>query len=87
MGDPVDLGPYASYRLPQPIRASFGVDTAQELADQIGLKGTLTADVAREAESAYNSYRSGDQAPATAFLEAHTALSNSAIADVLAKLP
>jgi hypothetical protein len=83
----MDLGPYSSYRLPQAVQASFGVNTAQELADQIGLTGTLNSGVAQEAERAYNAYRAGDQQPAIAFLTSHSNLDEAAIAEVLGKLP
>ncbi|PRY68037.1 hypothetical protein B0I08_105201 [Glaciihabitans tibetensis] len=83
----MDLGPYSSYRLPPTIRAAFGVETAQELADQLGLTGTLTAQVAREAERAYNGYRAGDPSAVSAFLKAHTGMDDQAVATTLSKLP
>jgi hypothetical protein len=82
----VDLGTYASYRLPASIRDAFGVETAQQLADQIGLEGTLTPEVGQEAERAYNGYQSGDPAGAVAFLKNHTAMDDQAIQRVLSKL-
>lgn len=82
----MDLGPYASYQLPASISAAFGVETAQELADQIGLEGTLTPEIGQEAERAYNGYRSGDISGATAFLKNHTSADDHAITNVLSKL-
>jgi hypothetical protein len=87
IGETMDLGPYASYRLPATVQTAFGAQTAQELADQLGLTGTLTAEVGREAERAYNGYRSGDTSAATAFLKNHSTMDDATIAEVLSKLP
>lgn len=64
----MDLGPYASYRLPPIIATAFRVTTAQELADGVEATGTLTPEAAAEAEDAYVQWRAGDPAPVRAFL-------------------
>jgi hypothetical protein len=87
IGDTMDLGPYASYRLPATVQTAFGAQTAQDLADQLGLTGKLTAEVGREAERAYNGYRTGDTSAAAAFLKNHTTMDEATIAEVLSTLP
>jgi hypothetical protein len=82
----MDLGPYASYPLPARIKRAFGADTASELADKLGASGSLTPALAREAESAYNSWSAGDTAPARAFLSTRLGLDDATVDDVLAKL-
>jgi hypothetical protein len=82
----MDLGPYASYPLPARVKRAFGVDTAAALADSIGATGSLTPELAREAESAYNSWVTGDTAPARAFLSTRLGLDDAAADDVVAKL-
>ncbi|GAB2454998.1 uncharacterized protein YidB (DUF937 family) [Conyzicola lurida] len=64
----MELGPYSTYRLPANLRSAFGVDTAQQLADQLGIRGELTPAVASEADSAYGALVRGDSAPAHALL-------------------
>jgi hypothetical protein len=82
----MDLGPYASYRLPSNLRQAFGVETAQQLADQIGVTGEWTPDTAREGEVAYNAYRRGDTAAARSFLTGTLGLTDAVADDTLAKL-
>ena len=82
----MDLGAYSSYRLPPSIAAAFRVTTAQELADQIGATGTLTADTVHEAERAYEALRAGDRGPARALLISRGGLDAAAADSVLARL-
>jgi len=82
----MDVGTYATYPLPGDIRRAFGVQTAQDLADRLGAQGTLTPELAREAEAAYVAYRSGDTAIARSFLKDRLALSDATVDDALAKL-
>jgi hypothetical protein len=82
----MDLGQFASYRLPPGIRDAFGVGTAQELADQLGVQGTLSPELAGEAEGAYNAYRRGDIEAARSFLTTRLGLSEQTADDALAKL-
>ena len=82
----MDLGNYASYPLPERIKRAFGADTAGQLADKLGAKGTLTPELARDAESAYNSYSRGDEQAARDFLKTKLGLDEAVVDDVLAKL-
>ncbi len=82
----MDLGQYAGYPLPHAVRTAFGVDTAQQLADHLGITGALTPDRARDAESAYNSYRAGDTAPARSLLVS-LGVTEQMASDAVAKLP
>ena len=82
----MDLGNYASYPLPARLTRAFGTDTAGQLADKLGAKGTLTPELARDAESAYNAYSKGDEAPAREFLKTRLGLDDAVVDDVIAKL-
>jgi hypothetical protein len=82
----MDLGHYASYRLPSNLQQAFGVETAQQLADQLGVKGELSAETAREGEVAYTAYRRGDVAAARSFLTGTLGMTDAAADDALAKL-
>jgi len=82
----MNLGPYSSYPLPTPIRSAFGVSTAQELADQLGVTGELTPALAHEAESAYNAHRAGDPDAAFTFLTTKLGVSDEAARAALTKL-
>jgi len=82
----MDVGAYATYPLPESIRSAFGVQTAQELADQLRAQGTMTPELAHEAEAAYIAYRQGDPDVARSFLRDRIALSDATIDDALAKL-
>jgi len=83
----MNLGHYSSYRLPHPIRAAFDVVTAQDLADKLGLTGTLTADDAHQAELAYEQYATGELDAARRFLIDRCGLSEQVTAAALARLP
>jgi hypothetical protein len=83
----VNLGPYAGYVLPQDIQRAFDVVTAQQLADQLGVSGQVTPDLAREAESAYNTYRAGDSTAVLAFLKHRLRASDDVISRALSRLP
>lgn len=72
----MDLGPYASYRLPPAIARAFRVTTAQELADGVEAQGALTPEAAREAEAAYDAWRQGDATLARTFLTSRAGLSD-----------
>jgi hypothetical protein len=81
----MDLGRYASYPLPAPVKTAFGADTAQQLADQLGASGTLTPELAGEAERAYDAFRRGDTQPARSLLTS-LGLSDATADDVITKL-
>ena len=82
----MDLGPYASYRLPSNVATAFGATTAQELADSLGAQGSVTPETIREAEAAYMRYRQGDATAARTFLVTHAGLDEQAADEALARL-
>jgi hypothetical protein len=86
MGEIMNLGHYASYPLPKNIRDAFGVETAQQLADTLGVTGDVTPALSREAEAAYRSFRAGDTGPARAFMTGPLGMTPEAADDALAKL-
>ncbi|WP_378144255.1 hypothetical protein ACFJGV_12420 [Cnuibacter sp. UC19_7] len=84
----MELGTWGSYRLPEQLRAAYGVDTAQALADQLGAKDTpLTPELIAEAEAAFRAYRSGDTATGRRFLVDRLGVDGQRADDALAKLP
>jgi len=83
----MDLGPLGSYRLPSSMRAAYGVNTAQELADQLGVSTAPTADLAPVADAAYQSLRRGDQGPARALLVDKLGVSEANADAAIAKFP
>jgi hypothetical protein len=83
----MDLGPYASYGLPAQVRSAYGVDTAQELADQLGVTKQPTAALSGEAEDAYKALRNGDSAPARTLLVERLGVSEARADEAIAKLP
>lgn len=82
----MDLGDYASYPLPDRVRRAFGAETAGQLAEQLGAKGTLTPELARDAGRAYDSYSRGDVRAAREFLTSRLGLDDAVADDVLEKL-
>jgi hypothetical protein len=83
----MNLGTLGNYPLPPAIQAAYGVATAQELADQLGITRQPTADLAGEADAAYRSLKQGDQGPARSLLVDKLGVSESKADDALAKLP
>lgn len=83
----MDLGPLSSYRLPAAIRAAYGVDTAQELADQLGVTKQPTAALGGQADAAYHALTRGDTAPARSLLIDQLGVSETAADQALSKLP
>jgi hypothetical protein len=83
----MDLGTLGSYRLPAAIRQAYGVDTAQQLADQLGVTTRPTAQLAGEADDAYRSLKAGDTAPARAMLVDRLGVSEASADAAIAKLP
>jgi len=83
----MDLGIYANYRLPEQVRTAYGVDTAQELADQLGVTKQPTMAVSSDAENAYKALRSGDSAPARSLLVNGLGVSEAKADEAIAKLP
>jgi hypothetical protein len=85
-GEIMNLGKYGSYPLPAGVRRSFGVDTAGQLADQLGVKGEITDDLAREAETAYSAYNRGDLQAVRQFLTTKLGVADDVADDAIAKL-
>jgi len=83
----MDLGHLAGYRLPAAIRDAYGVETAQQLADQIGVTKQPTPALAGEADAAYQALRRGDSGPARALLVDGLGVSGDRADAALAKLP
>ena len=83
----MDLGNLGNYPLPASIQAAYGVATAQQLADQLGVSKRPTADLAGEADEAYRALKKGDQAPARVLLVEKLGVSEADADAALAKLP
>lgn len=83
----MDLGPLGSYRLPPQLRTAYGVATAQELADQLGVTKQPTAGLADEADAAYRALARGDRGPARSLLTDTLGVSEASADAALAKLP
>ena len=83
----MDLGTLGGYRLPAAIRTAYGVTTAQELADSIGVTKQPTPALAGDADAAYQALRRGDSQPARRLLIDDLGVSESAADAALAKLP
>jgi hypothetical protein len=83
----MDIGPYGSYRLPAQIRDAYGVDTAQQLADQLGVTKRPSSELSGEADAAYRALKNGDQGPARALLVDHLGVSEQKADEALGKLP
>ncbi|MFB2579645.1 hypothetical protein ACEXQD_00205 [Herbiconiux sp. P15] len=83
----MDIGPLGSYRLPLALRDAYGVGTAQELADQLGVTTKPGPELGPEADAAYTALKSGDQAPARALLVTKLGVSEANADAALAKLP
>jgi hypothetical protein len=75
----VNLGPFASYRLPANVQSAFGVETAEQLADQLGVTAEFSPALAYEAENAYKAYRQGDTTTARGFLKDRLGMSDDSI--------
>ncbi|MCS5715493.1 hypothetical protein NVV95_13160 [Herbiconiux sp. CPCC 205716] len=83
----MDLGPLGGYRLPSALQTAYGVTTAQELADQLGVTKAPTAELGGEADAAYQSLRQGDPGPARSLLVDKLGVSEQNADEALAKLP
>ena len=83
----MDLGTLGGYRLPSSLASAYGVQTAQQLADQLGVTKAPTADLAGEADAAYRALKNGDRAPARALLVTKLGVSEEKADAALAKLP
>jgi hypothetical protein len=83
----MDIGPLGNYPLPGAIRAAYGVETAQQLADQLGVTKQPTPALASRADAAYGALKRGDTAPARALLVDDLGVSDSNADAAIAKLP
>ncbi|MEA9983826.1 hypothetical protein [Subtercola sp. RTI3] len=83
----MNLGYLSSYRLPRAITTVYGVDTAQEPADQLGVTKEPTEALGEKADSAYQALKSGDHAPARALLIDDLGVSEGSADTALARLP
>ncbi|MCS5732452.1 hypothetical protein [Herbiconiux daphne] len=83
----MDLGPLGSYRLPAALKAAYGVTTAQELADQLGVTKQPTPELGATADAAYQALRRGDHGPARALLIDDLGVSEDKADAAIAKLP
>jgi hypothetical protein len=83
----MDLGPLGGYRLPTALQNAYGVQTAQQLADQLGVTKQPTADLGPEADAAYGALKRGDQAPARSLLVDKLGVTAEKADEALAKLP
>jgi hypothetical protein len=82
----MDLGSLASYPMPANIRSAFGADTAQQLADTLGIDAQMTPELGRKADAAYGEYKKGNLDAVRAFMKGDLRMSDANIDDALAKL-
>lgn len=82
----MDLGSLASYPMPANIRSAFGADTAQQLADDLGIDVKPTPELARRADAAYTEYKKGNLDAVRTFMRTDLGMSDENIDSALAKL-
>lgn len=83
----MNIGPLGSYRLPAALREAYGTDTAQQLADHLGVTKQPSLALSSKADAAYNALKKGDTAPARALLVDELGVSEKNADAALAKLP
>ncbi|GGF31849.1 hypothetical protein [Subtercola lobariae] len=83
----MDLGSLSNYPLPALIRTAYGVDTAQQLADQLGVTKQPGAELGSQADAAYQALKTGDTGPARTLLIDKLGVSETKADEALAKLP
>ena len=84
----MNLGTWGAYRLPEQLRTAYGVDTAQQLADQLGVQDVpMSPDLMAQAEAAFGAYRSGNVSVGRSFLTERLGVDPQTADDALAKLP
>lgn len=83
----MDIGPVGNYRLPRTIRDAYGTDTAQDLADQLGVTKRPDPAISSEADAVYRALQKGDVGPARALLVERLGVSEQNADNALAKLP
>ncbi len=83
----VSLGLLAMFPLPQQIKDAYGVASAQQLADQIGITKQPSLSMRAEATTAYEALQRGDQGPAMTLLVERLGAPEQNAKEALAKLP
>jgi hypothetical protein len=83
----MELGSLGSYRLPAALRDAYGVDTAQQLADHLGVTKQPTPDLAGEADAAYRALKAGDPLPARRLLVERLGVSEANADEAIERLP
>lgn len=83
----MDLGPIGNYPLPATIKEAYGVESAQQLADQLGVTKPPSLMLAGQANAAYAALKQGDTAPARLLLIDKLGVSPQKADEALAKLP
>jgi len=83
----MNLGALGNYPLPASIRDAYGVNTAQQLADQLGVSKQPTPALAGDADAAYAALKRGDTGPARALLVDELGVSEANADAAIAKLP
>jgi hypothetical protein len=83
----VSLGLLAMFPLPQQIKDAYGVQTSQQLADQIGVTKQPSLSMRDEATTAYEALQRGDQGPAMTLLTETLGVPEQNAKEALAKLP
>jgi hypothetical protein len=83
----VSLGLLAMFPLPQQIKDAYGVQTSQQLADQIGVTKQPSLSMRGEATTAYEALQRGDQGPAMRLLTETLGVPEQNAKEALAKLP
>ncbi len=83
----VSLGVIAAFPLPPAIKQAYGVETAQQLADQIGVTKKPSLFMRGQAMAAYEALQRGDQGPAMTLLTKTLGVPEANAREALAKLP
>jgi hypothetical protein len=83
----MDLGALGNYPLPVILQSAYGVATAQELADQLGVTRAPTPALAGDADAAYQALKKGDTAPARALLIDELGVTPAKADEANARLP
>jgi hypothetical protein len=83
----MDIGILGNYHLPPAIRNAYGADTAQQLADQLGVTKKPSLALGGAADAAYKALQRGDRGPAKALLVNDLGVSEQKADEALSKLP
>jgi hypothetical protein len=83
----VSLGLLAMFPLPQQIKDAYRVQSAQQLADQIGVTKKPSLSMRAEATAAYEALQRGDRGPAMTLLTETLGVPEQNAKEALTKLP